>query len=204
MSTTDPGPEPADEPAEGAGTGTGTGPEDDDGTGGRALDELVDLTPPATVAKQALDRARAGARARGLRPGKRVPNPLADGPRPGGPGARDPQLFGEVVTSFLSHRGWTPDVTVGGVVGRWREVVGDQVADHCTPETFEDHVLVVRTDSSAWAAQVKILVPRLLQRLAEEVGDGVVHDVRVLGPAGPSFRRGPRTVRGPGPRDTWG
>ncbi|BDZ42071.1 hypothetical protein GCM10025865_13700 [Paraoerskovia sediminicola] len=108
------------------------------------------------------------------------------------------------MTNFLSHRGWTPDVTVGGVIGRWREVVGDQVADHCEPESFDAGVLVVRADSTAWATQVKILVPRLLERLAQEVGDGVVSSVTVLGPVGHSFRRGPRTVRGRGPRDTWG
>jgi len=26
---------------------------------------------------------------------------------------------------------------VGGVVGRWRELVGEEIADHCVPETFE-------------------------------------------------------------------
>ena len=82
--------------------------------------------------------------------------------------------------------------------------IGDQVADHCEPETFEDKVLVVRADSTAWATQVQLLAPRLLERLAQEVGEGVVETVTVLGPAGPSFRRGKRSVRGRGPRDTWG
>jgi predicted nucleic acid-binding Zn ribbon protein len=51
---------------------------------------------------------------------------------------------------------------------------------------------------------VRLLVPTLLRRLTEEVGEGVVEQVQVLGPAGPSFRRGRRTVRGPGPGDTYG
>ncbi|GII98823.1 putative nucleic acid-binding Zn ribbon protein [Sediminihabitans luteus] len=171
----------------------------------RPLHERISLTPPEAVARAALDRARAAARARGLRPGTIRTSPLGEPHvERKGPDARDPQLLGNLVGHLLAARGWTPDVTVGGVIGRWREVVGDQVADHCTPESFEDKVLVVRADSTAWATQVKILVPRLLSRLAQEVGDGVVEDVTILGPAGPSFRRGPRTVRGPGPRDTWG
>lgn len=173
---------------------------------GVPVGHVVDLTPPAEVARQALNRAKAAARAKGLRPGqeprRRI---LADTPTSGArPGGRDPQLLGDVVAHLLRERDWVADVSVGGVVGRWREVVGDQVADHCEPETFEDKVLVVRADSTAWATQVRLLAPQLLERLAREVGEGVVETVTVLGPAGPSFRRGKRSVRGPGPRDTWG
>jgi predicted nucleic acid-binding Zn ribbon protein len=90
-------------------------------------------------------------------------------------------------------------------MGRWREIVGPDVADHCIPETFEDHRLVVRASSTAWATQVRLLAPTLLRRLDEEIGAGVVVQVKVLGPAGPGFGHGRRTVRGGrGPRDTWG
>ncbi len=184
------------------------GNEDDEPTrpAGLPVGEVVDLTPPAQVAREALNRARAAARAKGIRPGQPARRILADPPPSSGarPGGRDPQTFGAVVQRLLHERGWVQDVSVGGVIGRWREVVGDQVADHCVPETFEDKVLVVRADSTAWATQVKLLTPRLLERLAQEVGEGVVETVTVLGPAGPSFRRGPKTVRGRGPRDTYG
>ncbi|GAB3166252.1 DciA family protein [Myceligenerans halotolerans] len=164
------------------------------------------LTPPEEVARAALNRAKAAARAKGLRPGSPARrSPLAE-PRQEtqGKNARDPQLLGSVVGRLLREKGWTQDVSVGGVVGRWRDVVGDDVAEHCTPVTFEDHVLVVRADSTAWATQLRMLVPHLLRRMAEEIGEGVVEEVSVLGPAGPGFRRGPRAVRGPGPRDTFG
>ncbi|WP_321575340.1 DUF721 domain-containing protein [Oerskovia douganii] len=173
---------------------------------GLPVGEVVDLTPPAQVAREALNRARAAARAKGIRPGQPSRRVLADPPPSSGarPGGRDPQTFGAVVQRLLHERGWVQDVSVGGVIGRWREVVGDQVADHCEPETFEDKVLVVRADSTAWATQVRLLTPRLLERLAQEVGEGVVETVTVLGPTGPSFRRGPKSVRGRGPRDTYG
>ncbi|WP_050758090.1 DUF721 domain-containing protein [Xylanimonas cellulosilytica] len=165
------------------------------------------VIPPAEVARAALNRAKAAARAKGLRPGSPARrSPLVEPRTSGsGPSARDPQLVSDVVGRLLRDKGWREEVSVGGVVGRWREVVGDDVADHCTPETFEDKVLVVRASSTAWATQVRLLTPTLLRRLAEEVGEGVVEDVKVLGPAGPGFGRGPRSVRGGrGPRDTWG
>jgi predicted nucleic acid-binding Zn ribbon protein len=172
----------------------------------RPVGERVELTPPAEVARAALNRAKAAALARGFRPGQepRRRTPL-DPPR-GSPGtdARDPRLVADTLAALVRDRGWTEDVSVGGVVGRWRDVVGDAVADHCEPETFEDGVLTVRTDSTSWATNLKLLVPQLLRRLADDVGEDVVREVRVLGPAGPGFKRGPRSVPGRGPRDTWG
>jgi predicted nucleic acid-binding Zn ribbon protein len=47
-------------------------------------------------------------------------------------------------------------------------------------------------------------VPTLLRRLSVVLGDGVVELVQVQGPAAPSWRGGRRSVRGPGPRDTYG
>ncbi len=165
-------------------------------------------TPPVEVVRAALNRAKAAARAKGLRPGSPARrSPLAE-PSPGSgarPTGRDPQLLTNTLGRLLADMGWREDIAVGGVIGRWREVVGEHIAEHCVPETFEDKVLVVRASSTAWATQVRLLTPTLLRRLSEEVGEGVVEDVKVLGPSGPSFTRGPRTVRGGrGPRDTWG
>ena len=173
---------------------------------GLPVGHVVELTPPAEVARQAPPAGRAAAGALGLRPGlERRRRYLADPPSSGArPGGRDPQLLGDVVARLLHERDWVADVSVGGVVGRWREVVGDPGADHCEPERAADPERGVRADSTAWATQVRLLTPQLLERLAREVGEGVVETVTVLGPAGPSFRRGKKSVRGPGPRDTWG
>lgn len=173
----------------------------------RPVHERLASTPPSAVALAALNRARAAAEARGLRPGaplRRRGRPtevqLSSAVRDG----RDPALVGDALARLATERGWSADLSVGGVVGRWREVVGDQVAEHCSPETFDDGLLVVRTDSTAWATQVRLLAPQLLQRLAVELGPDVVQDVKVLGPAAPRWGRGQRRVVGRGPRDTYG
>ena len=167
---------------------------------------FIELTPPSSVARAALERAKAGAKSRGIYPGQvaRRRSPL-DPPR-GSPGrdGRDPQPVAETLARLLRDRGWVQEVSVGGVIGRWRDVMGDQIADHCEPETFDAGILTVRTDSTAWATQVRLLVPQLLRRLADDVGEDVVREIHVVGPAGPGFKRGPRSVPGRGPRDTWG
>lgn len=163
------------------------------------------------AARAALQRARHAARGRGLAAGGRGGRPPRRPGRGGETGGQDPYSPGRdpvpVASSLdrlLTDRGWTRPLSVASVVGRWREVVGDHVADHCQPETFEDGDLVLRADSTAWAMQVRLLVPQLERRLAEEVGEGVVESVTVLGPGGPTWRKGPRSVPGRGPRDTYG
>ncbi|WP_263120769.1 DciA family protein [Cellulomonas fimi] len=170
-------------------------------------EQVEGLTPAPQMARLALGRFKAVARSKGYRPGQTASrrSPLSAAER-GGPGLhpRDPQTVSATMSTLFRDRGWVPEISVGGVIGRWRDVVGDQIADHCTPETFADGVLLVRTDSTAWAQQLKLLAPQLVGRMAEDVGQGVVTEVRVLGPAGPGFGRGKRSVKGRGPRDTWG
>lgn len=173
--------------------------------------EALGLTPASEVARAALNRAKAAARARGTQPGRPVARRASGGrgaevrmagPRTGD--GRDPVLMSDTLSRLAAERGWSEPLSVGGVVGRWREVVGDDVAEHCVPETFEDGLLVVRADSTTWATNLRLLAPQLLARLADEVGADVVTEVRVLGPAGPRWAKGRRSVPGRGPRDTYG
>ena len=105
----------------------------------------------------------------------------------------------------MTDRGWTTELRVHGVMGRWAELVGDDVASHCTPESFADGRLVVRTDSTAWATQLRLLAPTVVRRLNAELGHGTVTLIEVLGPHLPTWTKGRRSVRGGrGPRDTYG
>lgn len=90
-------------------------------------------------------------------------------------------------------------------MGRWAEIVGPDVAQHAAPVSFAEGVLTVRAESTAWATQLRWLTSTLIARMNEEVGAGVITDLKVVGPAAPSWKRGPRAVRdGRGPRDTYG
>lgn len=103
-----------------------------------------------------------------------------------------------------TERGWEQPLAVAGVMATWRSTVGDDIADHCQPESFEEGRLVIRTSSTAWATQLRLLAPQLERRLAEQVGEGIVEKIVILPPGGPTWRKGPRSVPGKGPRDTYG
>jgi len=121
------------------------------------------------------------------------------------PDERDPQLLDVTVGRLVDDHGWDVDLRVAGMFARWPELVGEEVAQHATPESFADGTLVVRTDSTAWATQLKLLAPAVVRRLNEDLGHGTVSLIEVLGPHLPSWKKGPRSVRdGRGPRDTYG
>jgi len=160
----------------------------------------------AEAAAAALARARAAAKAKGLRPGLRPRRRVKDVPvgERSGTG-RDPKLLGDQLDQFVTERGWVGDVAVGAVIGRWSQIVGPEIAQHCAPLNFVDGVLTVRADSTAWATQLRLLSSSLLTRLAEEVGEDTVGEIRVVGPGAPSWSRGSRRAQdGRGPRDTYG
>jgi predicted nucleic acid-binding Zn ribbon protein len=142
-----------------------------------------------------------------FRPARRRVDTQASGAHPD---ERDPQLLDATMGRLVRDQGWGTDVRVHGVFSRWDTMVGREVAQHCTPESFDrtdagGGKLVVRTDSTAWATQMKLLAPTVVRRLNEELGDGTVTLIEVLGPHGPSWKRGLRSVRdGRGPRDTYG
>lgn len=165
--------------------------------------------PPASAvdaAAEALARAKRIARDRGLRPGS-----SGGRRRTGGTGEaretrdrRDPGLLGEEVARLVGHRGWSEHVQVGSVVGRWADIVGPDVSAHVEPVAFDPPRLTVRADSTAWATQMSLLTSTVLARIEQEVGTGVVTELIVHGPGGPSWRKGALRVPGRGPRDTYG
>ena len=193
------------------GTGEALGEADGSASGLGELAELTDLAGTADVAAaSALARARDAARAKGLRPGTK---PMRRRTKPGqGKGVlgsadsagRDPSLLGDQMDKLLLDRGWNVDVAVGAVMGRWPEIVGSNIAEHCKPVTFSDGVLTVRADSTAWTTQMRLMSSSIMARLEAEVGKDAVTELRVQGPSAPSWSRGPRKSTGPGPRDTYG
>jgi predicted nucleic acid-binding Zn ribbon protein len=193
-------------------TADGTG-----GTGGTGADgemagdsgtQSVQPTRPLSgidLARAALVRAREQARARGRAAPTRRRSTAADTRTAGGrrdPG--DPEPLGETLGRLLSERGWDVPAAVAGATQRWPEIAGPELADHCRPERFDAGTLLLVAESTAWATQVRLLVPQLHRRLDEVIGRGVVTRIEVRGPTGPDWRRGALRVRGAGPRDTYG
>ena len=165
------------------------------------------------------DRRRELARALGLDPddpADRGPG-LARGRDRPGPTPFDPRTGQRELRRMVADNGWAGKLAVAGVVARWQSIVGDQIAEHCTIEAFEAGRITLRASSSSWAQQLRLLQPTIEARIVEALrsgpggrqaggistGEGV--ELRILGPAGPSWKRRGVGLRGArGPRDTYG
>lgn len=204
-------------------TDGGPGADTDNGAGGEgdapwiiARDDsarVSDFSRPDEFGRRALNHARAVAKKNGYVPRARVRRGTGN-PRdrsssaPGYSGARpdprDPQKIGDVLSKVLGELGWDDGLSTGRVIADWEGIVGPAIADHCRIVSFEDGILQVSADSSAWAAQLRMLTPQLITRIHEHVGRHVIDELRVAGPAAARWKKGKRSVTWQGPRDTYG
>jgi predicted nucleic acid-binding Zn ribbon protein len=129
-----------------------------------------------------------------------------DEPTYSGPASdrRDPARAGDVLAGLVSSRGWEVTLAQARVFADWAAVVGPEIAARCRPVTLRAGELTIAAESTAWATQLRLLSATLLARVAAELGPNVVSVVRITGPAAPSWKHGPWSVRGRGPRDTYG
>ncbi|AZG47034.1 DUF721 family protein [Gordonia insulae] len=164
-------------------------------------------------ARQALEEARAAARAAGKSVGQGRSSPAARSRRTAGrrrtwsgsgPDARDPQPLGRLAGHIAKERGWQPHIGQGTLFGMWDQIVGVDIAAHAQPTALSDNVLHIQAESTAWATQLRYMQGTILAKIAGAVGDGMVTTLRITGPKAPSWRKGPRHISGRGPRDTYG
>ncbi len=153
------------------------------------------------LALAALHAARRRSRPGRARRGEQTPRGGVCG---AGPAAREATRRSEVMASLLHTHGWERSVTEARVFADWTSLVGRDVAAHCEPVALADGELRIAAQSTAWATQLRMLGASLLGRLAAELGPTVVTRLHITGPVAPSWKHGPRSIRGRGPRDTYG
>lgn len=108
------------------------------------------ITPPTPLrgvelARQALAKARAEAKARGAAPQGQDRKPQRSLVRSRG----EPQQFGDAIRAWLIEHGWQEQVAIGGIFGRWSRIVGERLAEHVRPCSYADGELVVAVNSPA-------------------------------------------------------
>ena len=189
-----------------------------DGGGEPDFDADSEPRPVADLAAGALEAARAMAAGRaptgsGLtleqwqkrRAAKRRRR-FADGPTYSGARAdgRDPMSIGAIVGKAVPELGWIGPLAEARLMTQWASVVGPEIAARCQPVSLVDGDLKVAAESTAWATQLRMMAPQILAKITADLPRGLVNKIVITGPSGPSWKRGPWSVRGRGVRDTYG
>lgn len=92
-----------------------------------------------------------------------------------------PRLLVEGLDHVLASLGAPSVDAIAAVMDAWPQVVGADLAGHCTARSIEHGRLVVSVDEPAWADRLMWAERQVLTRLDAVVGAGVVDhlDVRV-------------------------
>ncbi|HJQ02074.1 MAG TPA: DciA family protein [Jatrophihabitans sp.] len=113
--------------------------------------------------------------------------------------------IGAIVGQSITELGWVGPLAEARLLGHWSSVVGAEIASRCQPVSLVDGELRISAESTAWATQLRMMAPQLLARICHELPPGTVRKLVISGPSGPSWKRGPWSMRGGrGVRDTYG
>jgi predicted nucleic acid-binding Zn ribbon protein len=117
----------------------------------------------------------------------------------------DPQLISDVLRNLIQDREWQSGIAEGNLFANWESIVGAEISEHTEPIAILEGVLTIRTSSTAWATQLNLISNDVLASLQASAPGALVEKLSIIGPQGPSWKRGIRTIRGArGPRDTFG
>ena len=117
----------------------------------------------------------------------------------------DPQLISDVLKNLIQDREWQSGIAEGSLFANWEKLVGVEIAEHTEPIAILDGVLTIKTSSTAWATQLNLISNDVLASLQASAPGALVEKLSIIGPQGPNWKRGVRTIRGArGPRDTYG
>jgi len=117
----------------------------------------------------------------------------------------DPTLIANVLTDLIQQRQWDEGLAEGTLFATWAQIVGPEIGQHTTPLSMLDGRLLVQCSSTAWATQLTLVAPTLLETIRSSAPGALVESLDFIGPQAPSWKRGLRTIsNGRGPRDTYG
>ena len=98
-----------------------------------------------------------------------------------------PRAVRDSLDGFAKRLGVSEAGPLAAVFAHWQDIVGESVAAHARPLSLVRGALVVAVDQPGWATQLRYLAPRLVERIAEVAGPGLVErlEVRVEAPKAP-------------------
>lgn len=115
----------------------------------------------------------------------------------------EPVAVGDLLNDLVKQRDWQSGLSEGEIFVKWREIVGEEIAQHSEPIEIKEDRLFIKCTSTAWATQLNIVKNQLLESIQKIAPK--IKTLEIYGPNAPSWRRGLRTIQGAqGPRDTYG
>lgn len=117
--------------------------------------------------------------------------------------SRDPKLLSFVLTHASQDFGWKREMEQAKIVSEWAEFIGETTAEHTKIVEISEGTITIQCDSTAWATELRRLRSEILTRIVQNYAKAHISELKFLSPGAPSWKHGPRSVPGRGPRDTY-
>lgn len=117
---------------------------------------------------------------------------------------REPKTAGKSIMELLKSFAWDTNLAEAELFSKWAEVVGENNAEHSTPESLAKGLLTVRCQSTAWATQLRLMQNQILEQIKAAYPQLEIRSLKFIGPDAPTWKKGKFSVPGRGPRDTYG
>lgn len=88
------------------------------------------------------------------------------------------ESVGEVIESMITRLGIKQRLKRAQIVEEWGRIVGGKIAQETRAERVRGSTLFVSTSSPVWAQELEFMKPEILKKIREELGKGVVTDIR--------------------------
>lgn len=93
------------------------------------------------------------------------------------PKMRHAVSVGNLINDLLEKRGLEDKVREYRTWQIWDETVGPQIAARARPLRIREGVLEIRVDQPIWMQQLQLMKPKILARLNERLGGGIIKDI---------------------------
>lgn len=117
---------------------------------------------------------------------------------------RDPRPLADTLASVTEDMGWKTSLAETTVALHWAELVGETLSEHVRVVSISDGVLTAQCDSTAWATEMRRLRVHVLSRINADYPEAGITEIKFIAPNAPSWKHGPKSIPGRGPRDTYG
>lgn len=94
---------------------------------------------------------------------------------------RQAELAG-LLPEVVRDHGWEKQLDLHSVFPRWRELLGDDVADHSKPLKVERGVLWIEVENSSWLQQIQYMKLELLELLNGALRLTAFKDIKMVLP----------------------
>lgn len=101
---------------------------------------------------------------------------------------RDPQPLGDILSALVKRRGWSRQMTIASLYGKWGETVGPALAAHSRIASFSDDGILEISVDPGWDRDFLQLLHFVHQRLNEVVGEDLIREIVVSTPPSTSRR----------------